>query len=472
MLIAAATGTKDFQWPFETYYKWRGIFTPFDHQRRAAKHMVYRRRAFCWLDIGTGKTFTSINAMNYAMEYHGVKKVLILCPKSTLEHVWQRELFKHLTSAKVSVIKGTKPKKVAAIMDTDADIFIINHDGIRTLEPELSTIKFDLVIVDEHTAFKTWKAARTKTLRKLVEDPNTRLWMLSGEPMPQSPEDLHGPGKLVLPGKFPNSMALFKSKTMTQLNRFKWVPKPDCVDVIADMIGDSAIKVSRDECLDLPDTTFQKILVEPSKAQLKIEKQLKKDAVADIADGVITAVNEGTHMTRLLQAASGAVVKEGIDGVEPETVFIDCAGKKEALDDILESSHGPVILFCPWRAPLDMLEEHIKGKYDYHRVDGSTNDTARVAAFDAVQEGTTRILLANPHTMAHGITLTTSNTIVWWGLPYSNEVYGQANGRIIRQGQARNTHIIHLVSMSAEAKVYAALQGKAKLQGLLLDIIG
>ena len=81
------------------------------------------------------------------------------------------------------------------------------------------------------------------------------------------------------------------------------------------------------------------------------------------------------------------------------------------------------------------------------------------------------VLIANPATMAHGLTLTAASTIVWYGPVTSNEQYIQANGRIERIGKKHVSNIIHIESTDLEYRMYERLKNKQKLQGLLLDLI-
>lgn len=470
MHLSHIMGRTDLPKPFRYIYKWPG-FVPMTHQVDAAQHIVYHNRAFLWLDIGTGKTYTAIGAMDYAMKHHGVSKVLILTPKSTMNVVWGDELFRAMPKLKPAIIEGVAAKK-RELLQSGAKVDVLNHDGLRNLKDILLKNKYDLIIVDEQTAFKNWTAARTKVLRLLLANPKVRLWMLSGEPMPQSPMDMYAPGRLVCGENFPKTKTSFQNRTMTQFGQWTWRPKDDAHEIIAEMVGHYAYRLSRDECIDLPPTTYDTREVPATKQQEKIAKQLRLEAAAEIEDGVITAANEGVHMIRLLQTASGAVVRENIETGKRTATAVDCKPKFEALEDILDATHGPVIVFCSYLAPLTVVERWLKErKITYARVDGSTSGKKRTQAFRDVQDDKIKVLLANPAAMAHGITLTTSNTIVWWGLPFSNEVFGQANGRIVRTSQKRKTYIITLLSMPVERKVYKALQANSKLQGLLLDLI-
>jgi SNF2 family DNA or RNA helicase len=263
---------------------------------------------------------------------------------------------------------------------------------------------------------------------------------------------------------------------MIQINRGKyteWKPRPGAVETVAAMIGDKVVRYTLDQCVDLPDTYYTTRKVEPTAQQAKLYKELISDGLSLIdADGAIRGMNEAVVMTKCLQVAMGAVKFTKLSTSEDEIADVDCKPKLEALESLVNESEGPVIVFCPYLAPLSYIEQWAKdNKYDYVRVDGGTSQTGRADAFKAVQEGRVKLLLANPSAMAHGVTLTASNQIVWWGLPYSRETYEQANGRIIRKGQERVTHITHLTCLPVEDKVFEALRRKGELQGLLMKLL-
>ena len=81
------------------------------------------------------------------------------------------------------------------------------------------------------------------------------------------------------------------------------------------------------------------------------------------------------------------------------------------------------------------------------------------------------VLIAHPATMAHGLTLTSASTIIWYGPINSNETYVQANGRIERIGKTHVSNVVHIEGTELEHKMYERLKNKQKLQGLLLDLI-
>lgn len=453
--------------PIRTYYNWPGPFKPYEHQMDMAEHMTMLQRAFCFGDIGVGKTASTIWAMLWAMLMQGIRRVLIIGPKSTMWSVWKNELYRLAPMSKVEIVHGARQKRLETLA-RDSDIFIINPDSVWRYYDELAAKDFDLVIVDEQTVFKTPSANRTKAIQKLVAKPSIRVWMLSGEPMPEAPTDLYIPARIVCPDRVPRTAGRFKDLTMYQVSRWKWVPRKNVEQTIKDMIGDYAIRYDRDDCVDLPETSYGTATVEPTTQQAKMTLELKREAAIIMDEGVITAVHEAALMLKLLQISCGAVKMEDTDEVLP----VDCASKFEALEDVIQATHGPILLFAPFIAVLDMLEKWIRDrKIPYARVDGSVGMTARKDAFQAVQDSEVKILLANPAAMSHGITLTAANVIVWWGLPYGQEVYNQANGRIVRVSQTRKTYILHIVATEIEQRVLARLKDKQKMQGLLLDIL-
>ena len=91
---------------------------------------------------------------------------------------------------------------------------------------------------------------------------------------------------------------------------------------------------------------------------------------------------------------------------------------------------------------------------------GSVSQKDRAQLISSFQGGTLNCLVIQPQAASHGITLHAANTVVWYSILPSNEVYNQANHRIIRIGQIRNQYIIHLMGCKAEKRYLKILEGK------------
>ena len=131
-----------------------------------------------------------------------------------------------------------------------------------------------------------------------------------------------------------------------------------------------------------------------------------------------------------------------------------------------------VIVFVPLTGTLHMLERELSKHWTVSVVNGAVSAAKRNQIFNDFQnQRDPRVLIAHPATMAHGLTLTAANTVVWYGPIASNEQYVQANGRVERIGKRHVSNVIHIESTAVERKLYARLHGKQKLQGLLLEVI-
>lgn len=105
-------------------------------------------------------------------------------------------------------------------------------------------------------------------------------------------------------------------------------------------------------------------------------------------------------------------------------------------------------------------------------VHGETSKRNRDEIFRAFQQDPEpRVIVANPGTLQHGLTLTAANTIIWAAPVHSLETWEQANGRVTRPGQKRNTLIVSIEGTALERKVYDRLQSKGRVQGTLLELI-
>jgi superfamily II DNA or RNA helicase len=416
------------------------------------------KRAFLFGGIGTGKTLTMLWAADWLMsnDHPGgavTKRLLFLVPKSTKLDVWGKELYATFPHRKYIAPEGSKRHE--KILEHGDGVLVLNHDAIRNKDVEAAVIKWNpgIVAVDESTAYKEWGTARTKAIRRIVKacEPEY-LWYATGTPMPQSPMDMYGQAKMICPEAIPATKREFQQRTMFQVTQFKWVPKRNAVEKVYDWIKDYAYRVAlEDTTVKIPDAKFGMMRAESTTEQRKLVAQLKRDALVELeCEGRISAVNEGVFMSKMLQIAGGSVIVETDDERRTYTA-VDAEPKYDALRQVQRAASGPVIVFASYQSHVDELKKFFRRegkKVDV--VDGRvTSSRKRAEIFQAFQDGNLDVLVANPAAMAHGITLTASNIVVWWSLPYKAETYEQANGRIRRIGQGRQQYYIHLVCSDA-----------------------
>lgn len=157
---------------------------------------------------------------------------------------------------------------------------------------------------------------------------------------------------------------------------------------------------------------------------------------------------------------------------EDGTVAIPAGPRVELVREVIEEADAKVIVFVPLTGALNMVADELRKDYTVEVVHGGVSKNERDRIFGDFQKAKDpRVLVANAAAMSHGLTLTAANVIVWYAPTTSNEVYEQANARIVRPGQKLNTLIVHVEGSDVERKMYERLQNKGRMQGLLLDML-
>jgi SNF2 family DNA or RNA helicase len=447
------------------FYEWQGRFKPYEHQKQTAGFLTLNKKALVLNDIGTGKTQSALWAADYLIETGAVKKVLIMSPLSTLKRVWDDAVFTNFVGRKSVVLHGSAEKR-RKLLKTDADFYIINHDGFGIIADECHGM-FDLLIVDEAAVLRNPSTRRFKEVRNwMARNPQARLWLMTGTPTPNEPTDAWALARLVDSPFIPKTYTAFREQVMYKLKQYTWVPRPESVEIVRHVLH-PAIRYTRDECFDLPETVFQTRQVDLTPDQRKHYDKMIKHLITEAEDGAITAVNEAVKMQKLIQISCG--VAYGEDG---QHIELDCAPRVNAVKEVIEEAGGKIIVFVPLTGTLNMLERELSKHWTVGVVNGEVSSNKRNEIFQNFQHSPhPKVLIAHPATMAHGLTLTAASTIVWYGPITSNEQYVQANGRVERIGKKHASNVVHIEATDLEYKMYHRLQSKQKLQGLLLDLI-
>lgn len=450
--------------PITRDYTWPGIYKPFDHQKVTAEFLSINEKAFCFNEAGTGKTSSVLWAADYLMNQGKIKKVLIICPLSIMHSAWQADVF-HTCMHRTSVICHGPAHKRKKIVQGDYDFTIINYDGVGIVKEEIKDSNYDLVVIDECNAYKSHTTVRWKTLNKILKD-DTMLWMMTGTPASQSPMDAFGLAKLVCPDNIPRLSSAWRDKVMHQISRFKWIPRPQAKDLVFKALK-PAIRFAKDQCLDLPEVLYQTRIVPLTPQVEKFYKQLKSQMIIATGDESVTAVNAAAGLNKLLQISGGAVYTD-----DHETIKFDVTPRLNALMEVLEQTEHKVIIFVPYRHTIEFLAEYLTDKGITNEViNGAVSANNRASIIDRFQSSDEpRVLVIQPQSASHGVTLTKADTVVFWSPVMSVEVYLQCIARIDRVGQVNKMTVVHLQGSDVEKRMYAMLQGKVDLHTKLVDL--
>ena len=448
--------------PILSYYDWSGV-TPFDTQKSTAAMLVSSKRGYVLNSIGTGKTCAALFAFDFLRQQGVAKKCLVVAPLSTLTSVWEREVFARFPHLECIALFGTKAKR-AKLLEVPADIYVINHDGIAVIKDELLAMDFDVIIIDELAVYRNASTKRWKILRPLVAAAKY-AWGMTGAPTPNEPTDAWGQVRLLTPDRVSYSGRTFKNKVMRQVSTFRWIARPEANEVVHEAMQ-PAVRFTRDDSFDMPPTTYGYRDIAMTTEQIKAYKDMFNNYSVEVRQKKITAANEGVKISKLLQIASGFIY--GTDGVRK---VIKSNPRFKLLIELIRESEEKVIVFTPFKFSVTMISTILDKYFSVESISGDTPKKERDKIFLAFQQSKhPRVLVAHPGCMAHGITLTKADTVIWFAPIWSTEIYEQACGRITRAGQDKHTHILHIVGSKVEEKIYKRLKSKQKCQGILLDM--
>jgi len=451
--------------PIQYYYDWIG--TPFESQRATADLLTVSRRAYVLSEMGVGKTRAVLYAYDYLRSIGKLGKILVVAPLSTLVTVWENEVFENFPHLRTMVLYGDKRRRLKFLSEP-ANIYVINHDGVSVCHAELfARTDIDGVIVDEVASYRNSRAVRWKNLEPLVKR-SKYAWGLTGSPTPNEPSDAYGQVKLLTPENAGRSFKGFKERTMRQVSQFRWVAREEANDVVAEVMRPS-VRYTRAQCLDLPDTTYQTREVQIEAQTGKLYKKMLDELAIQVRTKEVTAANEGVKLSKLLQLSAGFIYDQQGKGQ-----YVGGLSRFREIVAIIEEAptEAKFIVFAPFRYLVELLGGVLGKRYPVRIVHGDTPKAERDSTYVAFQRTSEpRIIVAHPQCMAHGLTLTAANTIIWAAPITSNEIYEQANARITRSGQKKNTFIIHVQGSAAEKQVYTRLRRKGKMQGALLELM-
>lgn len=433
-----------------------------DYQRVARDYLLSKDRAALFLDMGLGKTCITLNALT---PEH--LPALVCAPKRVAENVWPVETPKWRPDLRIAVAAGSPTKRQLALANPKADIVVIGRDNLADAIPYAG--RFKTLVLDELSGFKTRKTARWKAAKKIAERVR-HVWGLTGTPSPNGLLDLWAQVYLLDGGaRLGRTLTSYRSRwfmpgrTLPSGVITEWITLPESPGHIHRLLEDIALSMSADDRLDLPPVTYNPVEVTLPPKVKAVYKAMKKDLVADLqllGGEIHTASNAAILTSKLSQITAGFLYGDDND-IRPSKTILHWE-KARAVEEIVDGTGSPVLVFYHYKAELEMLEQTLGARA--HRID-------EPGIIPAWNRGEVPVLLAHPASAGHGLNLQAGgHTVVWTTLPWSLEEWEQGNARLARQGQT-NPVVVHmlLAPRTVDEAIRARLEEKTSVQDALLN---
>ena len=446
-------------------------YSPHDYQTYAIQFIEEHPVAAILLDMGMGKSSITLTAIEDLMfDGFEISKVLIVAPLRVARHTWPEELEKwdHLKGIRYSVAVGTAAERMSALQAA-ADIYIINRENVPWLIQDSGLpFDYDMVVIDELSSFKSWQSKRFRALMK-VRPRVKRIVGLTGTPSSNGFMDLFAEFKILDMGERLGKFigwyrnAFFRPDRMNGPVVYSYKLLPGADQKIYDRISDITISMKNTDHLKMPEliSVSEKVYLDDAEAA-KYQAMLH-DLVLQLPEKEITAANAAALSGKLLQMANGAMYTD--DG---EVVRIHDR-KLDALEDLIEAANGKPVLVAYWyKHDLQRIEERLMAKgIPFERMDSDSS-------ISRWNKGEIPVALIHPASAGHGLNLQQGgNTLIWFGLTWSLELYQQTVARLWRQGQQSGTVVVqHIITADTiDERVMKALQQKDRTQSALIDAV-
>lgn len=447
-----------------------------------------------FLEQGTGKTGTMCTIIEREWERSGPKMTLILCPKIVVPQ-WRRELlrFTEIEDRDIRCLTGSGERVVKVMQEVVEHkapvVLIINYEKIlgKNVFAKLLAAHPKIIVCDESHLLKSISTKRSKLVEHLA-DRADRRFILTGTPILNSAVDIFQQFRILDKGEtFGQNFYAFRGRYFYDANASwahmknhypSWQPREKTYEELNALIYRKAVRMTKDQCLDLPPLIRQTVEVELSKEQRSVYDQMKRDLVAYIkmksgADRATVARTAVTKALRLAQITTGHVVDD-----EGRTVKLDAGPRITALRDLLETitTHSKVIVWASfidnYRAIADLCAEL---KLQWVEIHGGISDKAREEAKRMfADQPECKVMIANQRAGGTGLDgLQVASYAIYFSKNFSLADDIQSMSRNHRGGSeihSKVTRIDILASGTIDELITRSLENKEDIAEKILDI--
>ena len=455
---------------------------PYAHQLKALE-MSWNKEVFAYfMEMGTGKSKVLIDNISMLYDKGKIDGALIIAPKGVVKTWYEQEIPIHMVKhvEKVSIlwqalIHKSQQEKLDSLFKSEVKlhILVMNVEAFSTKKGVDFARRFlnshnVMMAVDESTTIKNPRAKRTKSILDLAALAKYRR-ILTGSPVTKSPLDLY------TQCEFLDSWLLGHSSYYTFRTRYAVMKNMNfggrSVQVVvgyrnlaelSEKLKSFSHRVLKDDCLDLPKTTFMKRIIQLSPDQHKIYAQMKQLALAEMNGKMTTTATALTQLMRLQQITCGHFKAD--DGTTQEIPN----NRISELIDVLYEIEGKVVIWAHWQRDVTLIIKSLVNEFgegccvDYF---GLTPQSERQENIKKFQENeNVRFFVGTPATGGYGITLTAASNMIYFSNGYDLEKRKQSEARIDRIGQTKPmTYIDILAENTIDERIVKALRKKINI---------
>lgn len=436
---------------------------PYEHQVRAFGFCSSLDSSGLFMDQGTGKTLVAIAIVGKRFLEGLVNHVVVVSPKS-VKGVWPGQLSSHAGYRWSASVGDNPPRNKPG--GKSCMFWVVSYDELKGKSKQLRKWGVDQVIFDESHRMKNRSSGRFKSAREFVKKIKYRL-LMTGTPIGKCVSEIWSQYHLINKNVF-GSYSEFK-KNFLQMGGFRdyqvvGIKNEEIFDL---RLHGHSFRVTKDECLDLPPISYQRIYVTPNKKLRESYDQFAEQLFLEVGDSEITAPGEAVAQMKLRQITGGRVKDD--EGVIQKISNI----KSEALRDFLEDRLGKkTLIFFSFTEEINMAREICKKlKIKTFELTGKTPSgernsfEMRFQSFDGPA-----VALIQATTGAEGLTLHAADYALFYSPSFSYVAYAQARDRIHRIGQTRPVTIgFMVVEKTVDERVVEVLECNGQLVNAKLN---
>ena len=468
--------------------------TPYKHQAIALKKCLSQPNTALLLDPGLGKTKISIDDISARYLRDGLSRVLILAPRVVLG-IWEEEIATHMPDnipRETYRMTGPKHKRLEMLQQAidnhkqDPDklhIIIMTYDSLavhkdkegKKLDHYYKLVKKfepEAVIADESQLIKSNSSARSRAAYNIAKDAHHRL-ILTGTMITKNPLDVFGQYRFLDDRIFGTRFRSFKNHfaVMGGYGGYQVVGWRD-LDLLAEGVHQIAVRMRKEECLDLPDKTYIKVPVELEDKTKTAYADMKEKMILELEGEDFTADIAMVKALRLQQIAGGFITKT--DGSDRYTLPI---GEYEKINATLELAQlkieegSKVVIYAKYVWELHQLYERFdKAKLNPLLIYGGTKDHESDHYRDLFQNNDDYPVLIMQTSKGIGITLHAANIGIFHSLSHRFDDFQQCQDRIHRIGQDKHvTYYIMLAEGTIDNHIYKSVLEKRDFSKYIQD---